>query len=263
MANTLANRNTVPANVYKTLSTLKTPAYVPPELNRFVPAYGDLTDYTELYRLEDKRFKTRQDLENFQKLYMYGSKSLSQNIRNLEYRWGEIYFNPLTEFMGDRRLWAALGIRVPDNNIRAAPTALARLNVTSYPVAYFSGAHWVSRRAGETKVFDPYDEFQVPGTNQFCQTFSMMHVLGPGSSSPLRKVSPKATSGNWLKYYTYTKKALKFIKRMIERCKRSPTLKNLPVFKEKNTTFRNLDAAIKVCLEHPYMCLNIINIQSI
>jgi hypothetical protein len=248
----LANRNTIPTNVYKSLSSLRTPAKVPPELNKFVPAYGDKADYTELYRLEDKRFKTRKDLENFQKLYMYGPRSLSQDVRNLEYRWGEVYFDPLTEFMGDRTLWAALGIYVPDTNIRSAPSALSRLPITGYPVAYFSGAHWVGRRANTKEVFDPYGEFQVPGTNQFCQTYVMMHVLNIGS--PLRPSS----GGNWLKYYNYTRKALNFIETVIEKCKKDPKLKNLPVFKHKNTTFKNLDAAIRVCKEHPHMCLNIV-----
>ncbi len=244
--------NTYMSSPPQKLKSLKSPASIPDPLKKFVPAKSDQqTDYSELYRLENVAFPTREELRRVQDTFMYGSSSLSQELRVLEYRWGEIYFEPITEFMGDRRLWAALGVTVPENDIRSAKSALARHPVTLYDVAYFSGAHWISRKAGTKEVFDPYDEYQVPYTNQFCQTFSLMY---------LRNRLPVKITDNgraWLKYYAYTMEALEFIDDMIKTCKRDPKLKNLPVFKEQNTTFDNLERAIAVCKSHPYMCVNI------
>jgi len=253
--NAVASRvNNIPRNVNTALKPLMQNAYDPANVNRpFVYAYDDRTDYTSLYRLQDKRFQTMGDLDRFQRLFMRGSKTLSQDIRNLETKWTDIYYNPLVQFMGDRDLWNALGIHVPYEDFK--PTALLRLPVTRFDVAYFSGMHWVSRKAGTKEVFDPYNEFQIPGTNQFCQTYAMMYLLGDRLGFPLRR---NGNSGNWLKYYTYTNYALKFIQRFIEFCKKSPKIKSISTFtKHKDTTFKNLEAAVKVCLAHPYMCLNV------
>lgn len=250
------SNTTLPANMYANLTRFKTKATVPSE-TPFVSAYKDQVDYKPLYRLEDKPFKTRQDLQRFQKLFMYGPTSLSQEVRNLEYRWADVYFTPLTTFMGDRSLWDALGIYVPDTNVRSAKSALARYPVSEKHVAFFSGAHWISRRAGTKEVFDPYDDFQVYGTNQFCQTFAMMYLLKP------EMLSRNNSGGQWLKYYTYTKRALDFIEYILDTCERTPRLRKLPTFKHEDTTFKNLRACLKVCKAHPYMCLNIINMPTI
>lgn len=253
--NAVASRvNNIPRNVNTALKPLMQNAYDPANVNRpFVYAYDDRTDYTSLYRLQDKRFQTMGDLDRFQRLFMRGSKTLSQDIRNLETKWTDIYYNPLVQFMGDRDLWNALGIHVPYEDLK--PTALLRLPVTRFDVAYFSGVHWVSRKAGTKELFDPYNEFQIPGTNQFCQTYAMMYLLGDRFGFPLRR---NGNSGNWLKYYTYTNYALNFIQRLIEFCKKSPKFKSISTFtKHKDTTIKNLEAAVKVCLAHPYMCLNV------
>lgn len=238
----------------KTVKSLKSPASIPDPLKKFISAKSDRTDYSELYRLENVAFPTREELKRVQDTFMYGSTTLSQDVRVLEYRWGEIYFEPLTEFMGDRRLWAALGISVPEEDIRSAKSALMRRPVTMYDVAYFSGAHWISRKAGTKEVFDPYDEYQIKYTNQFCQTFSLMYLR---DRLPAMIAGGNNNNNNWLKYYAYTMEALKFIDDMIKMCKKDPTLKNLPVFREQNTKFDNLERAIAVCKSHPYMCVNI------
>lgn len=253
--NAVASRaNNIPKNVNTALRPFMTKAYDPSNRNHpFVPAYNDKVDYSILYRLQDKKFKTLGDLDRFQTIFMRGSKTLSQDIRNLEHRWFQTYFSPLVEFMGDRNLWHALGISVPNEDYK--PTALLRLPETNYPVAYFSGAHWVSRKAGTKEVFDPYNEFQIPGSNQFCQTYAMMYLIGDRLGVPLRR---NGNSGSWLKYYTYTTYALTFIQKVIDMCKKTQALRNLSTFtNHKDTTIKNLEAAIKVCQAHPYMCLNI------
>ncbi len=239
-------------NPPSTIKSFKTKAKIPDPLPEFVSAKDDCVNYNILYRLEDVAFPYRNELKHFQDTFMYGGTSLSQEVRDLEYRWGEIYFEPLVEFMGDRSLWEALGIHVPDTNIRSAKSSLSRLDVTDYDVAYFSGSHWLARKAGTKDVFDPYDEYQVHGTNQFCQTFCMMYLRN--------KLPTKITGNDWLKYYTYTKEALEFIDGILKMCKKSPRLRKLPLFDEPNTTFDNLERAIDVCKKHSRMCLNIVMI---
>lgn len=259
--NMLANRinNNIPQNMYTNLTKYKTKGAKIPSALPFIPAYADPVDYRQLYRLENRPFNTREDLERFQSLFMYGSSTLSQEIRNLEYRWADVYFNPLVDFMGDRGLWAALRLYVPDTNVRSAKSVLARAPIANYHRAMFSGAHWVSRRAGATEVFDPYDNVQFYGTNQFCQTFAMMHLLQPEMLT--RNNGNANLNDPWLKYYAYTKRALTFIERILEMCQSRSDLKKLPTFTEhQDTTIENLKACLRVCKAHPYMCVNIINL---
>ena len=89
----------------------------------------------------------------------------------------------------------------------------------NYPDAYFSGSHWNSRKANESELFDPYHEYQIFGTNQFCQTYSMMYLLDklPGqNNSNCKKWS--GSEKDFKKYYYYTLCALKFIKEIVTRC---------------------------------------------
>lgn len=75
------------------------------------------------------------------------------------------------DFMGDDSVWATM---VPGVEIRRRLTQRA----APVPTAYFIDSHWTARRAGETVRFDPYDQYQKPGTHRFCQTFAMMYLLG-------------------------------------------------------------------------------------
>lgn len=250
--NILASMNKVPNSIVSQLSSRKKTTSAPAEVS--VQAYEDRVDYTDLYRLEDKRFASRQDLAKFQDLFMKDS-TISSRIRSLEYRWADIYFSPLTEFMGDRRLWAALGIEVP-SQLKSSARSLGHRNVTPFHVAHYTGSHWVSRRKGTKEVFDPYNKVQIFGTNQFCQTFAMMYVLGALNYNSGTN-NNNANKNSLVKYYNYTVKALDFIDDMIHRCETTPALRNLPIFQEHDTNFRNLKAAIRVCKAHPSMCLNI------
>jgi hypothetical protein len=116
------------------------------------------------------------------------------------------------------------------------------LPVEKVPVAHFSGnpdtgGHWRSRIPGDAAWFDPYKEYQVEGTNQFCQTFALMNLAGA-----LPEISPDRS---WARYYAYTAAALDFIDTVVRRCL---TGRERTMFLKK----------IGECRAHPYRCLNVI-----
>jgi hypothetical protein len=77
----------------------------------------------------------------------------------------------IIDFMGDDSVWATM---VPGVIIQRRPPSR---HIPRRPTAYFVDWHWRARKAGDTKVFDPWDHYQKPGTHKFCQTFAMMYLL--------------------------------------------------------------------------------------
>ena len=64
------------------------------------------------------------------------------------------------DFLGTAAVWKFIF----DNKInlylfKPFPRTLVNEN-NNWPYAYFSGSHWNSRKANESKLFDPYDEFK-------------------------------------------------------------------------------------------------------
>ena len=95
------------------------------------------------------------------------------------------------DFMGDENVWKFM---IPNVIIKRKKTK----HPTNYPTAFFIDSHWTARKPYESKIFDPYDHYQKPGTHKFCQTFAMMHLLN---------LLPPP-NGN---YKTYDRDAKKFI----------------------------------------------------
>lgn len=132
-----------------------------------------------------------------------------------------------------------------------------------YPDAYFSGSHWNSRKANELELFDPYDKFQIYGTNQFCQTYSMMYLLDelPGKEKSVCS-DWTGSEDDFKRYYYYTLCALKFIKEKVTRCANA----NLIVFDDsgadgnrkfyKDTLLPLIDQYIK----QYRVCINVIEL---
>ena len=119
------------------------------------------------------------------------------------------------ELMGDINFWNYLGFMVIGKNDKKTSHKNVMTNIKNgsikndKPIGIYSGTHWISVKANEIDEFDPYDEFQVPSSNQFCQTFSMMYLLD--------KLPEKITDKQkcFTKFYTYTEKALEFIEEII------------------------------------------------
>lgn len=105
----------------------------------------------------------------------------------------------LIDFMGDESVWRTM---VPGVVIKRRATFLPY--VPTVPTAYFVADHWTARRAYEAETFDPYGHYQKPGTQRFCQTFAMMHLL---------EALPPPVSD----HTEYDRAALRFIRSVIDR----------------------------------------------
>lgn len=122
-----------------------------------------------------------------------------QALSSYEQRWTNHTFSPLIHLMGDHYVFHMFGVTVEN-------TAMKGVKDTRR--AYHSGKHWYARRPGDTKDFDPYDEYQIPGSNSFCQTFALMYAIGQ---------EPKKRPYTFERYYAYALDALRFIRSVIEK----------------------------------------------
>jgi hypothetical protein len=191
------------------------------------------------FSIADKKYNSQREVEKeYQKVIK------KTPMADIEQDWVDENLAPLMDFMGDENVWNAIipGVHVQGAGGRASSR---RLPITPYPIAVFSGAHWTSRKAGQINFFDPYDHYQIKGTNQFCQTFSMMYLV---DSLPL------PLPDGWDKNYEYAKNALEFIKEVI---KNIPS--NNPAFLEVPGLNKNaLTKKVNECLKHSNICVNAI-----
>jgi len=171
----------------------------------------------------------------------------------------------LQEFMGSSFVWETCVPGVVVSGITGkAGHRKTTLEIKPYNRAFYSGSHWTSQLKNTTDVFDPYEEYQIRGTNQFCQTFAMMYL-----KKALPNVVPKNTKAPLKKYYTYTKEALKFIKKQVkivfDKLQQNNREANRNHFYITYTTNENvkvriyeidLSKALEHCTRHPAACVN-------
>lgn len=176
----------------------------------------------------NKRYDTVKDVKMYQ-------KSLTREEQEQEQQWVDENLMILIDYMGREDVWKLFvdGVDVKGSGGRASTKSVKD---SKRPYAVFSGAHWRSKKEGEDQWFDPYDHYQVNGTNQFCQTFSMMHLLGK---------LPLPEKDGWKRYYVYTKKALEFINECLD-------------VLEDDEDVLEARRALKSCLKYPNACLNVI-----
>ena len=122
-------------------------------------------------------------------------------LEKFEQLWADKFLSPLLRLMGHHDIWESFGVTIVNRS--------EMKKKVSYPKGYFSGNHWYSRRAHDTKTFDPYDKYQLNGTNSFCQTFALMYAVEEIDRTPA------SSSGGFTRYYTYARHALRFIKKVI------------------------------------------------
>jgi len=171
-------------------------------------------------------------------------------LADKEQEWVDTNLSPLIDFMGDEDVWLSVipGVQVLGAQGRASSR---KLPITSYPVAVFSGAHWTTRKPNEATFFDPYKEYQIPGTNQFCQTFAMMYLADA--------LPPPEQKNNWKKNYKYSKDALEFIKTVISGFDKNDVVFNK--LTEEGHAVPNksqLLQCVRECLKYPNICVNAI-----
>jgi hypothetical protein len=170
----------------------------------------------------------------------------SSKMAEIEQEWVDVNLSPLMEFMGDESVWMAVvpGVKVEGAHGRASSRGKPK---TPYPLAVFSGAHWNSRKGGESVFFDPYDHYQIPGTNQFCQTFAMMYLA---DSLPL------PLPDGLEKHYEYAVYALEFIKSVIINLNATAEAFNVT----PGITRKTLLKKVNECLNYPNITVNAIEL---
>ena len=149
----------------------------------------------EWKEIANKQFK------NLKELHEYRIFIKKNEMENVEQFWADKNVQPIADFMGLKELWE---IMIPNIDAKTEGRHLPTKSKSDRTQAIYTGRHWLSRKVNEDNWFDPYKEYQINGTNQFCQTYSMMYLL---DALPL-----PAGENEFIKYYKYTEEALKFIK---------------------------------------------------
>jgi hypothetical protein len=151
-----------------------------------------------------------------------------------EQKWIDDNFQPLVDFMGYEEIWKCM---VPNIELYGLDGKKSARNIppSKNPQAHFSSTHWNSRKPGELYWFDPYNEYQVQGTNQFCQTFCMMNLVGA--------LPPISADRSWTKFYIYTQAALQFIEFVVNKC-----VSNQFVKKKYLEILNNCKTSYAICL---------------
>ena len=195
----------------------------------------------------NQEFSTPKDLLEYQK-----KVRKNEEWKKKEQLWIDKYLQPLLTLMGDPYIfWKSIyGKKIELYGIEKNVIKKSRRNiqVSTNPQGYFSQnpfdetGHWYSRKPNEKKWFDSYTIFQIVGTNQFCQTFALMHL-----ANELPEILPQE---QFLNYYIYTKHALLFIQKMISQS-------NLLNKKDKEMYLKK----VKECTIHANICLNAIDIK--
>ena len=152
------------------------------------------------------------------------------------------YIQVLADFMGD-------SVTIKSAYPGVSVTVGRLTSHVECPTMSFFRGHWYARLPGDSRAFDPYDEFQIPKSNQFCQTYCLMYLTGT------LPIPDPTNSPN--KYYRYTREALAYMRTLTESLPSSG-----PAFKGDTTlgprrTKRHIIKCIDECLEKSHMCVDL------
>jgi hypothetical protein len=195
------------------------------------------------FELMDKQYPTIKELRKIQTMI-----KRNPTLRTCDDEWVLKNFQPIIDFVGDVHVLSS--VVSESTKIIIKPTTRTELKEyknkqTTTPLLLFTGTedggHWTSIKTYEHDLFDPYHEYQLNGTNQFCQTFSLMNITL--DQMPIKmKGFPK--------YYTYATEALKFIRDVVVP-KFFGTQKSRGIYKKKSITDN-----INECFMHPFIIIN-------
>jgi len=203
------------ANNVKSIMTLRKRKEPVKNEELFTPkTVSNKSNYEIWLEMADKQF-TKKEYEEYRAIVGncdFKDKELKKKYNKKmssfacqEQYWTNHNFTVIADFMGNPVLWE---IMVPNVDLRKTKD-INKVPKTNRPVATYTGSHWLSRKAGvDSKNFDPYDEYQILGSNQFCQTYAMMNLIEGSLPEPIAKDNSGIA---FISYYVYTEKALKFI----------------------------------------------------
>lgn len=255
-------------------------------------------DYTKLYESElNKQFANVKKLRAYRKklILIRRDREAKKTIANkdkelneiniLEEDWAAKYWNPIVEWFGtaDVQMKIFNGERSPHVPLMIEASGNPRKNNTQIlnrlwtPIPGGASAHftsivsdqeWVKRKKadpthypGENSIFNSYyQKYQIFGSNQLCQTFALMYVIGviPFDGCPQVKIHPNFAFQNSYDssvpisvYYHYAQVAISFIEQMIN--KYAPKSGIVAIDKKRY----NLKTCVEELKAHPLMCVNI------
>lgn len=193
--------------------------------------------------IADVFYETLDELKAYQKKI-----NSTPYLRQQEEMWAEDYLQQVMSYMGTEevmlRLLPNAMVFFKDENDRNSKVLSERHVPVSQtrPQIHHSGKHWRARRPGEQSWFDPFDYYQLPGTNQFCQTYAVMYLLGMVERQ--RKNHPSTLE----RYYKFTVDAINFIVEVVHRTEPDKKQKELYLL------------LLKELKAHPFAALNVVEI---
>jgi hypothetical protein len=191
----------------------------------------------EVLKSLNKEFDSIDELKNEQKKIRQ-----IKNNKLGEQSWVNTNLQPIIDFMGEPSMWEHVVPNIDKSLLEVRRGSRSGIPPSEYNRAFFSGAHWTGIKANDTTVFDPYDTYQIDGTNQFCQVYTMMYLTDR---------LPPETQNNFKKYYTYTKNAIEFIISVLETYKYGGADDDEKQYNKEYHVNR-----AKNCLEYYKVCLN-------
>ena len=192
----------------------------------------------EYLRRANTRYNNVQEVTKFKKWV-----DSDPRLAYIDQSWADLYMQPLIDFMGD-----FFTLYNFDNTITVLDNTKLGTCVDG-PTLGFSDGHWYARKRGDIEAFDSYNEYQVRGTHQFCQTYALMYHTGK---------LPDRIHTKWTKYYSYTFAALHFIKTILTSIpSRSPVFYGATDHGNRLSKKRLL-TAVNQCIKYPNACVNII-----
>ena len=155
----------------------------------------------EWLKIANVKYDSKKEVKKYQ-------SKVKKYYSNIEQKWVDENLQPIIDLIGDEDIWKCI---IPNVELHGLDKRISikHIKVSNNPQGYYSQQHWYSRKPDEEEWFDSYDNYQVQGTNQFCQTFALLNLLD---------LLPETQNNDWLKYYDYTKYALDFIETVIKKC---------------------------------------------
>lgn len=198
------------------------------------------------FSVAEYKYNSMVDIDSFRETY-----ENNESFMFYDKLWEE-RLNNIIDFMGNYAVWEFM---LDDKIIfQKNPPRSSNIKVSETHRAYYTGHHWLSIAKGTQVLFDPYEKYQINGTNQFCQTYALMNLLDrlPGQDNQICKIYKDDT---FEKYYYYTKCALKFILEVAKKANQE----QLKLYDEENKEY--LEEIVKdanYLYQHSNLALNLI-----
>ena len=249
--------------------------------NRYNSSYIN-SAYSPYLAIMNKKFTNGVEL-NTKKMNIATRDDLKK-IKVMEEDWFEKYFHPVTYFLGTVNVMEQIFRHYKPNDTLRIIVSDGRVeqpyNENEYTFYWPMGESghfksriprtvWLNRQASALAInqnnvnyknvrnpeFNSYDHYQIYGSNQFCQTYALMYLLGRCRYKKNAMLNPYDRE-DFQKFYDYTARAIDFIDEVLNTVHFN--FNNLPLAQRNNSIaeLNHVKLCIKVLKKYPYVCLN-------